>query len=30
MKIGTGSLRFNETNYELVSFPNKYGLPVNV
>ena len=26
----TGSLRFNETNYELMSFPNSYGLPMNL
>ena len=30
MKICTGSSRFNETNYELISFPNFYGLPMNL
>ena len=24
------TLRFNETNYELMSFPNSYGLPMNL
>ena len=24
------SLRFNETNYELMSLPNSYGLPMNL
>ena len=23
-------LRFNETNYELMSLPNSYGLPMNL
>ena len=26
MKYCTGSLRFNETNYELISFPRSYGV----
>ena len=26
MKKGLHSLRFNETNYELISFPHSYGV----